>query len=313
MAYDDAPAAPPITLRAERDFGDVVNVTARLISDHFRQLMPALFVIVGLPLLVGFAVTLFFGQIGLMSQWMEGVQGDDPEALFEMFTPEYFAVVGVSALMSLIAGFLAMTAGYAYVVLYREGHADDLSPGLLWEAMKPLMGPVAGVLLFLILGYIAFVIVGVMVSLIPIVGALAVLVFGVWVLPILFLLTAARIFDAGTVIEAWKRTVLMVKGSWWRAFGLIVVLVVVGLVISVVASIPTWVAMGLMATEAGAAGRIVFGLAGLVNVVVTPLLYALPSIAASVLYLALLAEVEGPELEQRIEAIGLDDDVDPLF
>jgi hypothetical protein len=313
-SYDDAPVAPPITLRAERDFGDVVNVTARLIADHFKPLMTALLVIAGVPLLVGFALTLFSGQLDLMSQWMEGVQGNDPDAMLDMFTGEYFAIVGISSLLSLVAGFLATAAGYAYVVLYREGHADDLTPGLLWEATKPLMGPVASVILVLIVGYIAFIIGAVLLAFIPFVGAIAAIVIGIWMIPIVFLLTAARIFDADNVLAAWKRTVTLVKGSWWRAFGLIVVLVIVGMVISVVASVPTWIAMGLMATDAGALGRVVFGIAGLASVVVTPLIYVIPSVAASVLYLTLLAEVEGPELYDRIEAIGLDeDDEEPLF
>lgn len=84
-------------------------------------------------------------------------------------------------------------------------------------------------------------------------GGLLLLVAGmvaaVWLYVRLSLATPALVLERGTIGQALGRSQLLVRGAWWRTFGLLIVALLISLVVSLLIQIP------FTAGTAGEAGR----------------------------------------------------------
>ena len=291
----------PIPLRRRRTTLEVVGDAFRIVRDDAGQILKAMLPIVAVPIVLNLLVSYVSGQLD-MAFSLDALRGD-PEALAQanpMFAnPGWFVL---SMVLSLVSSWLIVSASYAYVVLYQEGETDELTPAALWAATKPLLGPIAGLTISVVLAYLCVILLGI----IPCLGAIASLVITVWALPVLMMLPSARVFDAHSTKEAFGRVRGLIKGEWGQSFGTALVFflalmafgIVLFLVIGAVAAVLKSVAVVLLA---------------LVSSVLSVWFYVAFAVAGTLMYFNLL-ELEGPELDERVDEIGIDaDDEQPLF
>ena len=123
--YDsDSPSdrpRPEIELRRERTFGQVISDTLSVLGSNLGTFLPALFVVSAAPLL------LLIVALALAGPLLGGM-------------------VGSLAVLPLL--WVMVAATFAYFLLYEDGFFETggaLSPGVLWAATKPLVGPIVSV------------------------------------------------------------------------------------------------------------------------------------------------------------------------
>ena len=286
-AYDAA--TPEIALRRERTFGQVISDTLSVLGAHLGVFLPALFVVVALPLIGVLVVGVLAGPV---------------------------AGAVLAGLASIPLFYVLMAAGYAYMLLYEEGffvRGETLSAGALWAATKPLFVPVLSVQIAA--GVVAALPILAIVALAAALESwgLGAALGAVWFCAVVYfspgfsMATPVAIIEGEGPFSAIKRGVELVKGFWWQTFGV----TVVASILSAVFAIPLSIAAGV----AGVAldGPVGDGL----NALLTSVGYVsyVVLIGATLLqYFNLVERKEGRQLDARIEEIGMeDDDEEPLF
>ena len=150
-----------------------------------------------------------------------------------------------------------------------------------WSRFGPLLG---GLIVFLIALFIS--------------ALLAAIIIGI---PIFFYLLVSRFFYAEAImmegigpLEALGRSRDLVRGSWWRVFGIGIIFVIIIVVIGILMSIPGSIAAVFSPT----AGAILLTLVG---IILTPI----ASIGATLVYFDLRIRKEGYTLETMASEVGI--------
>lgn len=143
-----------------------------------------------------------------------------------------FAVVGLITL--LIQTFLA---GLLTVVVGRAVLGQSIGLRQAWEELKPRAVSLLGVTL--------------VVAVAVMVGLLLLILPGVWLYALLSLATPALVLERGRVGAALRRSVELVRYSWWRVFGVLVVGVLITWAVSYLIQWPFSLAVDPGAVERG--------------------------------------------------------------
>ncbi len=159
------------------------------------------------------------------------VQLDQAVTQLESALPQF----GVLALITLVtqtflSGLLTVVVGKAVL-----GHAIGVRQA--WEELRPRLLPLLG---------LTFV-----VTLAVMVGSALFVVPGVWLYALLSLATPALVLERGRVGAALRRSAALVRGAWWRVFGVLVVAVLVTWVLSYLIQWPFNLAIDPQAFERG--------------------------------------------------------------
>ncbi|MCG8923518.1 hypothetical protein [Lentzea sp. CC55] len=167
------------------------------------------------------------------------------EQILEQFTNTLPGVLGgafLSTLLVLIG--TVFLSGYITVIVGHAVLGEPVSFGQAWEEFKPRLLPLLGATLLS--------------SLVITVGALLCIVPGVWLWVMFALVTPALVLERCGVGAAFGRSRKLVKGAWWRTFGILLLTLVIGWVISWIVSLPFGLAgavsSGLSADPAAALG-----------------------------------------------------------
>ncbi|GAA1245835.1 membrane protein [Prauserella halophila] len=134
----------------------------------------------------------------------------------------------------------AVLTGLLMTVVGRAVLGKPITFGEAWAELKPRLLSVLG--LAVVITVLQMVVGGVLGALfITTMGAFGALltllpVIAIWVY--LSLATAALVLERGTIGSAIKRSVALVKGSWWRVFGFLLVSVVISIGVSLVVGLP---------------------------------------------------------------------------
>lgn len=301
------PTYHPIVFREERTLGGIINATVRIVRDHVAEILSSILPIVAGPLVLSLLVSLFTGQ--LKAAFSLDTFNTDPasmeQALGFLDQPGLYLL---GMLMSMLTSWLTLSSAYGYILLYREGMSGSVDARLLWKSTKPLLGPIGILVLVVTAAYVVLT----LMNLIPCLGALAYLVLTIWGFPVLLMLPAARVFDTHGAGEAFERVRSLIKGHWGRSFGVALVLFIVLFVLAVAVWAPLFLVGASLSSMGGVLGSAVLVVLWAVSAVVGLLFYIMPALTGTLMYFSLLAEVEGPELDDRIEEIGMDDE-QPLF
>lgn len=141
-------------------------------------------------------------------------------------------VVGVINLLTqtFLAGLLTVVVGKA--VLGRPiGFAEA------WEELRPRLLPLFGLTII--------------VTLVVAVGLALFIVPGVWLYVLFSLAAPALVLERSRIGDALRRSPSLVKGSWWRVFGVLLLAMLITFVISFVIQLPFGLAAGNATTTTG--------------------------------------------------------------
>jgi hypothetical protein len=239
-------AAPRLDLSRHRDLGDLLATTFSLFGRHSAVFLTA-------ALLIGAPVTLIVDGI-----WGRAL-ADGADA-----SPEP-AVTATSTALGLIV--IPLVTAVQVVIVQRLAEGSEPTVGEALRAASGRFPAAIGAVLLYALGVAA--------------GALALVIPGIWLFVRWAFAAQAAVVDALSPVAALRRSAELVKGRWWRTFGM---LVVSGLLFAVMGALATAV---LAAIENGA-----IYVAGLI--VVEACVVSLTGIFGTLLFFDLRARHELP-------------------
>lgn len=290
-----------IHFREERDVGDIINITFRFLRDNLRELAVGLLYIVG-PVALMAAVLSFFVQSQMQASMFDftNMSGDPFEFYASIFTPAYVGYI----LLLLVVQILVSAVLIGYISLYREGHAGEITPGLLWAEASHMIWPIIAV--SLLVGLLATL--SMVVWIVPCLGALAWLAALVYLMPSLSMATISRALEEDSAMGALKRTYELVKGHWGMSFGTIAIAAIAFMAIAMLLSIPGAIVgfgsmMGTLSGDnPGGVSRLLLAVGSVLSTL-TYVGYAIPIVAGTFLYYNLIERKEGVGLFADIDLI----------
>ncbi|HET9138405.1 hypothetical protein [Actinophytocola sp.] len=149
-------------------------------------------------------------------------------------------VIGITLVVTLL--FRVFLAGFLTIVVGKAVLGQPISFAEEWEQVRPRLLPLLG--LTLVIPAIVFgaaVLVALLVVMIPPVGILlfiAAIPVAIWLFVLFSLATPALMLEHATVGRAFGRSRLLVRGSWWRIFGITVLASLLATVVALIINIP---------------------------------------------------------------------------
>lgn len=150
------------------------------------------------------------------------------------------AVTGISLVVTIV--YRVLLSGFLTVVVGTAVLGQSMGFAAVWERVRPRLLPLLGMTLI----YPA-VIIGasvVLVMLAAVAGPLAVLlglvtvVVGIWLLVMFSLATPALMLENAGVGQAFGRSRLLTRESWWRIFGITLLAWVIAFIIALIITLP---------------------------------------------------------------------------
>ncbi|WP_216214338.1 hypothetical protein [Amycolatopsis aidingensis] len=203
------------------------------------------------------------------------------------------ASAGLAIAVALIAqtfltGFLTVVVGRA-VLGRAAGFRDTLTE--VGPRLLPLLGLTIlfGLISFsgVLVGAVLFALAGGPGVLFLLAGILA----SVWLYVRFSLATPALVLERGRVIQSLGRSALLVRGSWWRVFGILLLAYLIGMLISLVVGIPFGVASG---TSLGFGDLLLSALGSTIAGAIT---YPFTAGVNALLYIDRRMRIEGMDIE----------------
>jgi hypothetical protein len=150
------------------------------------------------------------------------------------------AVLGIGFTLTIVSrvflsGFITQVVGTAVL---------GQSPGFreIWDRVRPRLLPLLGLTLIypaVIFGVVL--VLFLLLAFVPVLGVLVLLacvVIGIWLLVMFSLATPALVLENVGVGRAFGRSRLLVRGSWWRIFGITLLAGLIGGVLALIISLP---------------------------------------------------------------------------
>jgi hypothetical protein len=277
------PDAGAFRFLRERDMGQILRVTFRLLAEHGRELGGGVAAIAG----PAYLITAVFSAIA------------DPNDVGQQMT---VSLVGV------LPGLLLTVAVLGYVRLYRQGLAGQIAVADLWEEAKPLMMPVLGYQLLLAVG--AVVLAAALIALgtaggtggIILAGVL-VLGLGLWAMPRFLIGLVVRGIEEEGTFDAVARAHALVKERPGIAYGTTYLLIGIIMFLAIILG----GAVGgivLVMTDPRNPSPLALGLSSLLTFAVLMVASTIYTLASAFLHGALVESVEGTTLLDDLDALA---------
>lgn len=183
----------------------------------------------GVAAVVSSAIQL--AQFGLLAGPLAATRrqlGDHSSLSTAAFLDRLLVVVGISSLLTLIAS--ALLTGFLTQVVGRAVLGQPMSLGQVWERTRGRLLPLIAVTL-LVSGGVA-------------VGAVLLVVPGIFLYVAWSLAVPAVVLERAGPITALRRSMALVRGSWWRVLGILVVVYLIRLVLAGILTVPFGLAGG---------------------------------------------------------------------
>ena len=296
--FEPYPDRGRIRFLQERDFGDVINVTFRLLRETLRPALLSQLYVAGPALLLLVAAVVLLGGRALLDPAV--LATSNPEDVLISIGP----FVGVVYIAYMIAAVLSQATAFSVILGYRAGDLEDLSPSACWERTRPLLLPLVGVMFAMMAVGFGLALLAVPLLLLPIVAIIALVAGFVYLLPVVQLIIPARLLETEGAWAALRRALDLVRTNWIRAFGTVFVGILIMYVLLIVLSIPG----AVLSSVAAAFGVEVIAIAG--SAIAGALqVFSLLLINA---YLAALVSLLHGSLKEEGEGSGLIADLDQL-
>jgi hypothetical protein len=211
----------------------------------------------------------------------------DPENPGEELGPllaSLFGGFGVTVVISLLAQ--AFLVGFVTVVVGRAVLGRPLDFAEVWQELRPRLLPLLGLT--------------VVYTLMVVIGLLACVLPGIWLAVVFGLAAPALVFERCGVGQAFTRSRALVKGSWWRVFGILLLSTAITFLIGLILGLPFGFAGaavdgGLESTDAPSLARL--SLEGVGAIVSGIIAYPFSAGVGALLYLDQRMRREGLDIE----------------
>jgi len=272
-----------IVFRQARDFSGILNATFAFIRQNFRKLGKAILFIVG-PFIV-------------LSGILYGLYNAEVATMAAESRPFNFLLYMLLLLITSTFG-SALFFGVVneYIVLYMDKGPGEFDVDEIWQATKKDLG----LIILTALGFALVVGLGLIFCFFP----------GVYLFVPLSMLMIMRIRERKNFGESLSRCFKLISGSWWPAFGLLLVAFLIHSVLSVIFYIPNYIVTFwnlFHRGEISAAAsdmRLLMILTSTFAFVGSYLFYSIPILAISFQYFNLVERREAWGLFEKIEQLG---------
>lgn len=205
---------------------------------------------------------------------------------------------GIAGLLTGLAGLLL--TGVLTVVVGKAvlGHRTSFSE--VWTAVKPSIVRLIGLALLYLAAFVAVVVVVVAMFFVHpaagVVTLLAAFAAAVWLYVTLALAVPALVLERAGVVTALRRSYSLVKGSWWRVFGILLIVFLIVAILTTIFQIPFFIA-GTVAASA-TESLLLASIIGSVGAILASLLvYPFGAATVALLYTDLRMRREGLDIE----------------
>lgn len=248
-AWNRPPAAKPgvIPLRP-LGVGEILDGAVSTMRAHWRTVLGISLVVAVVTQGLGTAV------LGVWVQDMTGIEEfeNDPDPTFDEFVDAMGGLLGGTAVAVVITllGTIVATAMLTMVVS-RAVLGRSVSVGESWRDSRPRLLRLCGLLLLLPLIVTVVVLVAVVPGIVlsaagagaagavlVVLGALAAVVAGIWLWILFSLAPPALMLEKQGVIAAMRRSAKLVRGSWWRIFGVLLLTQVLVFIVAGIIQVP---------------------------------------------------------------------------
>lgn len=255
-------------------------------------------------------VMLVVTVIQVLTQWylLSGLEAPAPNEKLSQAT-DYGARFGTATAIGGVAILFAtlVLTGLITAVIGEAVLGKPVSAADAWRRLRPLLWRLIGVsllsaLLWLVAGVPGLVLcvvgAGVGSTAVFVLGLLVALAGVVYVWALLALAPAALVLERQTVRGALRRSRLLVKGSWWRVFGVLVLAAFIAAVVSGIISLPFGLAGGGITSIGGRTSAVTLAqlvVSGIGSLVASTIVRPFSAGVAALLY-----------IDRRIRAEALD-------
>ncbi|MGD9954878.1 MAG: hypothetical protein AB7O74_14500 [Candidatus Nanopelagicales bacterium] len=218
--------------------------------------------VLGISTVIALVVALLqFGATYLWGSSLLDSAFADPNAPVEPATEQIVGLYGATIIPAIVQWILQVVAtGMLTVVMGQSVLGRRVTTAQAWERTKPRIWALFGVTILVglivagvfIVGIGGAVLLGVAVAqavdgavgfLVGFALGVAAVVVGIWISVRLLLAPSALVLERSGVTMAMRRSVRLVKGAWWRTFGIYLLATILAQIISTVFSFP----LGLLA------------------------------------------------------------------
>ncbi|MGW9453760.1 hypothetical protein [Streptomyces sp. NPDC055632] len=238
------PAAKPgvIPLRP-LSVGEILDSAVKTLRAHWRAVLPVM------------AVLALFAQVThtLVQRYLVPPTPEvDPdatpsEALKQLVESTRASLIGLGpdTLVSLVA--LLISSALLAVVVSRAVLGRPVSLGAAWQEARPRLLQLLGLTLLIAAMGAGIMLVGLLPGLLVggppgvlliVLGGLGALVLNVWLIIRFSLASPALMLERGGVVQSLKRSAKLVRGSWWRIFGITLLTQLLIILFTLIISIP---------------------------------------------------------------------------
>jgi hypothetical protein len=275
--------------RKVRDFGSVMNHSFDFIKAEYRRLGKALLIYV-LPFFILTGILLVLIQISMVKNLEDSIQ---PGAnVFQSFT---WKKMGFSYLLQLLNFTVLSTVIFSFIDLYLKKNAEFEVADLKASFLK-----LGGKLL----------IVNIVVGLIAIIASVFLLIPGIYLGVVFSLVAPIVVFEDAGLGQALSRSFEVIKGNWWKTFGILFIGGVIVYIFSIILGIPLIISTAAKSFHAISShtqpqifspGYII---ASTIISMIQTFAWSLVIIFISIQYFSLVEEKERPTLQAKIDRLN---------
>lgn len=194
---------------------------------------------------------------------------------------DFAGATGLTVVVTVLA--TTFLSGFLTVVIGKAVLGRPVRAGEVWTEIRPLLLPLLG----LTVVYTLIVVVGLVVFIIP----------GIWLYVLFALATPALVLERGRIGTALGRSKLLVRGSWWRTFGILLLAAIIAAIISMIIALPFDLLGGGAALGGGAMSTGAIWLSALGGVVAGAITYPFSAGVTALLYIDQRMRKEGMDIE----------------
>ncbi len=211
-----------IKLKKVRDFGEVLGDTFAFVGQNFNPLLK-IFLFLVAP--VAIFTSIFAGYVqnelvGNLAVYNEALLDGDIDNPFEMLSSLFSGYYFVNVLLSLITYSIVAAAIFTYLKKYEESENGEVG---MKQITNGLLMKIVTLSLFMV-----------MASLIYFFGTLMFIIPGVFLMIATSLYQNVYIVEGKGFVQAFKRSMQLVKGHWWMTLSLYAT---IGVLVSVILGI----------------------------------------------------------------------------
>lgn len=150
------------------------------------------------------------------------------------------AVTGIGLLVVIVSR--VFLSGFITLVVGKSVLGQPAIFGEVWTAVRPRLLPLLGLTLiypavFLVVAFLV-VLMAIAAPPLAILVILALIPIGIWLLVLFSLATPALVLENATIRRAFGRSRLLVRGSWWRIFGITLLAGLIAGIIGLIITLP---------------------------------------------------------------------------